>query len=134
MSLSAGCLATGLSGFGTSLSVAQYVLCLCLLGLGWNLCYIGGTRLLVESHNEVETAKVQAINEFSIQVANTLAAFLAGPLLNEYGWEAVVWVGVPCVGITATVALAWKVQRCGGQLPPEGIGEGKGGKGGDLGQ
>ena len=95
-----------MSGFGTSLSVAQYVLCLCLLGLGWNLCYIGGTRLLVESHNEVETAKVQAINEFSIQVANTLAAFLAGPLLNEYGWEAVVWVGVPCVGITATVALA----------------------------
>ena len=40
-----------------------------------------------------------------------MAAFLAGPLLNEWGWEAVIWVGVPCVATTAAVALAWKVQR-----------------------
>ena len=106
-----GCLLTGLSGFGTALSIEQYMICLALLGLGWNLCYIGGTRLLLESHNEAETAKVQAINEFGIQCANTMTAFAAGPILTKYGWEAVCWAGVPCVGLTTVVALSWKLYR-----------------------
>jgi len=101
------CLVVGL--LGTELF--NFMAGLILLGIGWNFCYIGGTRLLVEAHTEAESGKVQGLNEFVIQVANASAALLAGPMLNQFGWYGVCWTGVPLLSVTLVLALYWKVKR-----------------------
>merc|ERR1712216_301838 len=113
MGIMMGCLIFG----GCSLTVltgtqlVNFYFGLILLGLGWNFCYIGGSRLLVEAHTVAEAPKVQALNEFVIQIANAGLALSAGPMLNRWDWSGVCWVGVPPVLLTLGLSMVWSVWR-----------------------
>lgn len=67
----------------------HFWLALVLLGLGWNFMFIGGTSLLTQTYNEAEKAKTQAINDFSVFTAVTLASLGAGVLQHQLGWRIV---------------------------------------------
>ena len=56
---------TGIVGI-TGLSVAHFWTALVLLGLGWNLAFIGATTLVTECHRPEERTKVQSFNDFLI--------------------------------------------------------------------
>jgi predicted MFS family arabinose efflux permease len=107
--LIAAAAAVGLSG----LSVAHFWIALVLLGLGWNLGFIGATALVTACYRPEERAKVQAANDFLVFGAVAAASFSSGSLLNSAGWEAVNWLVFPPVAV-ALALLALGRRQVGG--------------------
>ncbi len=65
---------------------------LILLGLGWNLGFLGGTTMLTKSQKREEKAKLQAANDFIIVSGVAIATFFSGAILAAFGWVAVNWL------------------------------------------
>ena len=98
----------GLSG----ISVGHFWLALVLLGIGWNLGFIGATALVTDCYRPEERAKVQAANDFLVFGSVAVASFSSGTLLNTGGWETVNWLVVPPVAVAlALMALLLKARR-----------------------
>ncbi len=93
----------GLSG----LSVGHFWLALILLGLGWNLGFIGATAMVTDCYRPEERVKVQAANDFLVFGSVAIASFSAGGLLSHGGWESVNWLVFPPVAL-ALAAVAWQ--------------------------
>jgi MFS family permease len=110
--LIAAAAAVGLSG----LSVAHFWIALVLLGLGWNLGFIGATALVTACYRPEERAKVQAANDFLVFGSVAAASFSSGSLLNSAGWEAVNWLVFPPVAV-ALALLALGRRQVGGAAP-----------------
>jgi MFS family permease len=61
---------------------------LAMVGLGWNLGFISGTRLLLEvPKSQAEAVRIQAINEFFVMGSSACASFLSGFLFTHFGWK-----------------------------------------------
>ena len=96
---------TGVVGV-TGLSVAHFWTGLILLGLGWNLAFIGATTLVTECHRPEERTRVQSFNDFMIFGSMAVASFSSGQLLDAFGWATINAVLFPTVAIAAAL-LAW---------------------------
>ncbi len=83
---------------------------LIVLGLGWNLGFIGATAMLTQSYRPAERAKVQAVNDFVMFGTVALASFGSGHLLHTVGWEAINWGLLPMVA-GVLVLLGWHTRR-----------------------
>ncbi len=108
-----GCIVTNL--LGTSLD--HFWFALFLLGVGWNFMFIGGTTLLTQTYNEAEKAKTQALNDFSVFTAVTLASLGAGLLQYHLGWRMVNISVIPFIVLCLVVILWLKLSIR--QSPPE---------------
>jgi MFS family permease len=75
----------GLSG----LTAMHFWVTLILLGLGWNLSFVGASALVLETHRPSERNKTQAFNDFLVFGIVALGSFSSGQLLANYGWSAV---------------------------------------------
>jgi MFS family permease len=96
------CVAIALSGS----SVSQFWLALFLLGIGWNLIYIGGTTLLSESCLPAEKAKSQGLNDLAISTIQVVSSIFSGVLINSGGWVVINYISL--LFITVIVAgLFW---------------------------
>jgi MFS family permease len=96
----------GISG----LSVTHFWTALVLLGVGWNLSFIGATTLVTQCHRPEERTKVQSFNDFLIFGSMAVSSFSSGQLLAYFGWSAVNEVIFP-VMVLAGALLAWHVAR-----------------------
>ncbi len=85
----------------------NYWVSLILLGLGWNLLFIGGTSLLPHSYSENEKFKVQSVNDFLIFTLQAIASLSAGWFVFNFGWEVVLLSIVPLLVIQLIVLLYW---------------------------
>ncbi len=101
---------TGIVGI-TGLSVAHFWTALVLLGLGWNLAFIGATTLVTECHRPEERTKVQSFNDFLIFGSMAVASFSSGQLLAYFGWFAINAVVFPTVLIAGGLLLWLAVRR-----------------------
>jgi predicted MFS family arabinose efflux permease len=97
--------ASGVVGV-TGLSVAHFWAGLILLGLGWNLAFIGATTLVTECHRPEERTRVQSFNDFLIFGSMAIASFSSGQLLAYFGWAMINAVIFPTVAIAAAL-LVW---------------------------
>ena len=70
---------------------------LIVLGIGWNLGFVGASALVLETHRPQERNKVQAFNDFLIFGTMAVGSFSSGQLLANYGWSAVNLVVFPPV-------------------------------------
>ncbi len=100
---------TGIVGI-TGLSVAHFWTALVLLGLGWNLAFIGATTLVTECHRPEERTKVQSFNDFLIFGSMAVASFSSGQLLAAFGWFAINAVLFPTI-LVAGALLVWLAVR-----------------------
>lgn len=100
--LIAAAAAVGLMG----LAVAHFWAALVLLGLGWNLGFIGATAMVAECHTAAERTRVQPLNDFLVFGSVAAMSFLAGMLLNHGGWERLNLVVFPVV-FAVLVPLLW---------------------------
>jgi len=96
----------GISG----LTVAHFWGALILLGLGWNLAFIGATTLVTECHRPEERTKVQSFNDFLIFGSMAVASFSSGQLLAYFGWFTINVVLFPTVAVAAALLL-WLAMR-----------------------
>jgi MFS family permease len=88
------CAATiGLSG----ITALHFWTTLIVLGVGWNLGFVGASALVLETHRPQERNKVQAFNDFLVFGAMAVGSFSSGQLLANYGWSAVNLVVYPPV-------------------------------------
>ena len=94
--------------------VMHYWWALVLLGVGWNFLFIGGTTLLVRNYQPAERFKAQAFNDFSVFGASAIASLLAGTLMFQLGWQAVLVSALPLLGIMVLLLL-WSLKVSPGQ-------------------
>jgi MFS family permease len=97
--LEAGAATIGLSG----ITAMHFWATLIVLGVGWNLGFVGASALVLETHRPQERNKVQAFNDFLIFGVMALGSFSSGQLLANYGWSAVNFVVYPPVLLGLTV-------------------------------
>ncbi|MFZ5718123.1 MAG: MFS transporter [Pseudomonadota bacterium] len=81
----------------------HYVSALILLGLGWNLLYVGGSTLLTETYRPSERAKVQAFNDFMIVGVVAAGSFSAGALNEAIGWRGLNLSVLPFLAAAAAI-------------------------------
>lgn len=72
---------------------------LILLGIGWNFMYVGGSTLLTKVYRPEEKEKTQALHDFLVFVITSLSSFLAGNLLNRWGWLGINIAVIPLLAI-----------------------------------
>lgn len=99
--LMAGCNAAAL----LSVQLPGYWTALVLLGLGWNLLFVGGTVLLTTSYRPEERFKAQAGNDFTIFAMQAISSFSAGSLLHTAGWNLMNWLSLGILALTIAVIL-----------------------------
>jgi len=92
-------------------TMAHYLLALVLLGVGWNLLFIGGSALLATTHTPAERGKVQGLNELVIFTAVAIGSLLAGVLLHTAGWARLNLLLLPFVGVAAVATWWWRYQQ-----------------------
>ncbi|MBI2712900.1 MAG: MFS transporter [Rhizobiales bacterium] len=107
-----GLVLVGLAGVVgiAGISVAHFWTGLILLGLGWNLAFIGATTMVTQCHRPDERNKVQAFNDFLIFGSMALSSFSSGQLLEYVGWTAINEVIFPTIFVAGAM-LAWLAMR-----------------------
>ena len=83
---------------------------LVLLGLGWNLGFIGATSMVTRCYRPEERNKVQSFNDFLIFGSLAISSLASGKLLVSFGWDAVNGVLFPVV-LAAGALLLWLTLR-----------------------
>jgi predicted MFS family arabinose efflux permease len=96
----------GISG----ITVAHFWSALVVLGIGWNLAFIGATTMVTQCHRPHERNKVQAFNDFLIFGSMALSSFSSGQLLEYFGWTTINEVIFPTI-LVAGALLLWLAQR-----------------------
>ncbi|WP_044025475.1 MFS transporter [Roseobacter litoralis] len=76
--------AAGAAGLG--LSATHFYGALIVLGVGWNLGFIGATAMLDAALSEEEKPAVQGANDTIIAFGSTICAFAAGFIVSSLGW------------------------------------------------
>jgi MFS family permease len=79
---------------------------LALLGIGWNLGFIGATALVTQTHRPQERNRVQSFNDFLIFGSMAIGSLASGKVLAIFGWAAVNEIVFPVV-LTAAAMLLW---------------------------
>jgi len=67
-------------------AVAAYWTGLVLLGLGWNLLFVGGTVLLTRSYQPAERFRAQAVNDLAVFGSQACVSLASGAVLHRFGW------------------------------------------------
>jgi predicted MFS family arabinose efflux permease len=94
----------------TGVTVAHFWTGLVLLGLGWNLAFIGATNMVTQCHRPDERTKVQAFNDFLIFGSMAVSSFSSGQLLAAFGWQAINAVIFPIIFVAGALLL-WLAAR-----------------------
>jgi MFS family permease len=68
---------------------------LVLLGIGWNLLFVGGTTLLTRSYHPAERFKAQAVNDSTVFGVQALASFSAGTVIFLTNWKILITLTLP---------------------------------------
>jgi MFS family permease len=92
------------------ITVAHFWTALVLLGVGWNLAFIGATTMVTQCHRPEERNKVQAFNDFLIFGSMAVSSFSSGQLLEYLGWQAINEVIFPTIFVVGAM-LAWLALR-----------------------
>ncbi|MBC9879899.1 MFS transporter [Bradyrhizobium sp. INPA01-394B] len=90
---------TGLLGFWT---------CLILVGVGWNLGFVGATSMVAGCCDPIERPRVQGLNDLLVFATTASGSLLAGGLMRtEWGWTAVGWTAAAlALAMGAVLSLA----------------------------
>ncbi len=99
-----------------------------VIGVGWNLAFVGASALVLETHQPSEKNKVQAFNDFIIFGLMALGSFSSGQLLANYGWTTVnlavfppVLLGLIVLAITGWSKVRKRVAEAATELSDRGV-------------
>ena len=85
--------------------MSSYWTGLVLLGLGWNLLFIGATVLLAQSLAPAERFRAQGLNDLVVFSSMAIASLGSGAMLHRFGWVVMNLVAVPVL-IAVLVLIA----------------------------
>jgi MFS family permease len=105
IAVNVGSLAAGFSGS----TVWHFWLALLLVGVGWNLMFVGGSTLVTRTYTPAERTKAQAANDFLIWTTVAVTSLSSGQLLHRHGWTAILVTAGPLLALAAAALLAASV-------------------------
>lgn len=85
--------------------VANFIVALFLLGVGWNFMFVGGTTLLTTCHSAAEKAKVQGLNDLLVFTSVAASASLAGFVQSTLGWQTMNLLAIPPLLLIAVIVV-----------------------------
>lgn len=88
-----------------SQDVFNYWTSLVLLGLGWNLLFVGGTVLLTYSYGHAERFKAQALNDFSVFSVQAFASLTAGAVITTTSWRTMAAINLPILLLMSAAVI-----------------------------
>jgi MFS family permease len=91
--------------------VAPIAFALFLLGLGWNLCFVGGSALLADQLSPPERARTQGFNDLLISLASAFASLGSGVVYARMGYGKLGLFGGLLILIPLLAALWWTVNQ-----------------------
>ena len=99
----------------SGVALTQFFISLILLGVGWNVGFIGATAMLTQAHAPEERGQVQEMNDFLVFGCVTFASLSSGLMMSfgddvQTGWTAVNLAMLPFL-ILAGAALIWLALR-----------------------
>jgi len=101
----AGLMLAAIAVGSQGLALSDFWLGLVLVGVGWNLMYVGGTTLLTTTYRPEERARVEGVNETCLFATVVAASTASGAVLDTLGWNAMnLVVIVPLVVVLAGLA------------------------------
>ena len=80
---------------------------LLLLGLGWNLCFVGGSVLLTDQLSHAEQSRMQGFNDLLVGLASAAGSLGSGFALAAVGFQTMGFIGAVLALIPFTGALWW---------------------------
>ncbi len=93
-------------------TVWHFWLALLLVGVGWNLMFVGGSALVTRTYMPGERTKAQAANDFLIWTTVAVTSLSSGQLLHRQGWTAILWTAGPLLALAAAgILAAWVSER-----------------------
>lgn len=98
--------AVALSG----LELVHFYVSLVLLGLGWNLGFIGATAMVSDAHDESERGRAQGVNDFAVFGTVAAMSFFSGALMQASGWALVNLMIFPAIALILA-PLVWRAAR-----------------------
>ena len=96
----------GLSA-GTSPNVLPIAVALFLLGLGWNLCFVGGSALLTDQLTPGEQSRTQGMNDFLVGLASAGGSLGSGFVFAAVGYQVMGWLGAGFAVVPLVLAFWW---------------------------
>lgn len=93
------------------LSIPVIQACLVVLGIGWNMTYVGGSYLAAQYAPAEHALSIQAVNDVSIGVFAMLGAFLPGAVMALAGWGGANLIVIAVIAPVVFVALLVGLQR-----------------------
>ena len=80
-----------------------------LLGLGWNLCFVGGSSLLADQLSPGERARTQGFNDLLMGLVAASGSFLSGHVFAAVGYGTMGLVSAIVAIATFGLALWWHI-------------------------
>jgi MFS family permease len=84
----------------------HYFVALLILGVGWNLMFVGATVLLAANYAPADRFRAQGYNDLSVFGSQALASLLAGTAIETLGWQALNLIALPLLAL-----VAWSLWR-----------------------
>lgn len=90
-------------------AVGALVVGLLLLGLGWNLCFVGGSALLSDQLTRAERSRTQGANDLMIGLASGLGSLSSGVVYASLGYGTVNLIGAAAMAIAVGLSGWWLI-------------------------
>ncbi len=104
--------------------VAPITMGLFLLGLGWNLCFVGGSSLLADQLSPDERARTQGFNDLLMWLVAAAGSFVSGQIFAAVGYRSMGVISAALAGVPFALALRWQIhafrQRASASLGQQG--------------
>jgi MFS family permease len=79
-----------------------------LLGLGWNLCYVGGSTMITDNLLNLEQSRVQGFNDLLLGLVSAIGSLGSGLVFAAIGYRAVGLIGAVLAIIPFILSLWWR--------------------------
>ena len=94
---------------GLSNNLLPISISLFLLGLGWNLCYVGGSTLLTDQLTPAEQSRVQGLNDLFVGFASAVGSLGSGFVFAAVGFQVMGFIGAAIAVLPLAAALWWRL-------------------------
>ena len=100
------CIAIALQG----IEVANFVIAMFLVGVGWNFLFTAGTALSLNAYRPEEKDKAQGAINFCIFMMMMVSSLSSGALVTTQGWRLLNLISLVPVALTGVIVI-WYVLR-----------------------
>ncbi len=96
---------------GLSPAFAPITAGLFLLGLGWNLCFVGGSSLLADQLSSDERARAQGFNDLVMGLVAASGSFVSGHVFAAVGYGTMGLISAALSLTPLGLGLWWRITR-----------------------